>query len=246
MKNGNVFERMESHKKPYYVVDQVISAIQEGRLSTGDRLPPEQQIAEMTGVSRPSVREALVILRFAGVLETRLGDGTYVRRANSAVRRKDTKTALLRLLEGGENPIDVIEARRVIEKGIVNLAIVAVTKEDLVELAELFDEMSRLVRENALDGLLRKDREFHMRVAACAGNVLLEKMLESLFDMMERDLWRDIKKRLLERDERYRLRTVDRHSRILMGLRKQDRRAASRSVDAHFDEVERMFIQRQG
>ena len=74
-----MLEKLESKKKSVYVVEQLLDAIDKGVYSLGDKLPSEQVIVEQTGVSRPSVREALGALRLVGVLETRMGDGTYVK-----------------------------------------------------------------------------------------------------------------------------------------------------------------------
>ena len=71
-----MFRKLQHKKRSAHVVEEVLHAISTGLYTVGDKLPSEQEIAELTGVSRPSVREALGVLRFVGILETKVGDGT--------------------------------------------------------------------------------------------------------------------------------------------------------------------------
>lgn len=86
-----MFERLVSKKKSEHVVEQILEAIKSGRYGPGDKLPPEEEIAKLTGVSRPSVREALGALRLIGILETKVGDGTYVKNADWVMRDERVK-----------------------------------------------------------------------------------------------------------------------------------------------------------
>lgn len=76
------FEEIGNKKKSIQIATQILTAIGNGRVQAGDRLPPEEEIARMTGTSRPSVREALGALQIVGVLETKAGSGTFVRKSN--------------------------------------------------------------------------------------------------------------------------------------------------------------------
>ena len=61
------------------IVRQIRTLISEGKLKSGDKLPPERELAERFKVSRPSVREAMRALESMGLIEIRLGEGTFVR-----------------------------------------------------------------------------------------------------------------------------------------------------------------------
>ena len=74
-----VFEPIRPKKISEEIVDQIKSLISKGDLKPGDRIPSERELAVMLGVSRPSVREAIMVLDAMGFLEARQGGGTYVR-----------------------------------------------------------------------------------------------------------------------------------------------------------------------
>ena len=97
------------------VARQVIQAIETGQFPVGSRLPPEQQLSQEFGVSRPTVREALSCLQFAGYIEPRRGSGTLV---ISAVARGD---APLQRTDPCDL-VDLFEARLEIEPMVVGLA----------------------------------------------------------------------------------------------------------------------------
>ena len=112
-------ERLMETKKPRFVVDQILSSIQDGSLAAGERLPSEAKLAELTGVGRTSVREALAALRLMGVIETHVGNGSYVREtANSEV----VSNGITRAIEQSEEAHQLQEARAVFECGLVRLA----------------------------------------------------------------------------------------------------------------------------
>ena len=76
------FTRLGEVNRPRHVVESILSSIQDGSLVAGERMPSEAKLAELTGVGRTSVREALAALRLMGVVETRVGDGSYVASVN--------------------------------------------------------------------------------------------------------------------------------------------------------------------
>jgi DNA-binding FadR family transcriptional regulator len=97
------------------VTSQLIRSIEAGQFPVGSRLPPEQQLAQEFGVSRPTIREALSCLQFAGYIEPRRGSGTVV---TSAVARGATPLPRTDPCD----PVDLFEARLEIEPLVVGLA----------------------------------------------------------------------------------------------------------------------------
>ena len=73
-----MFDKVVKSTVPGQVIEQIKELLVKGELKRGDRLPPERQLADMLGVSRPSLREALRALEYAGMLETRVGEGIFV------------------------------------------------------------------------------------------------------------------------------------------------------------------------
>ena len=72
------FQRIEPRRLYRQIADQIRGLIRSGEFAAGARLPPERDLAKQLGVSRPSVREALIALEVEGLVEVRIGSGIYV------------------------------------------------------------------------------------------------------------------------------------------------------------------------
>src|SRR4249919_3374233 len=125
---------VESRRLYQQIADQIRELIDRGGFEAGTRLPPERDLALQLGVSRPSLREALIALDVEGRVEVRSGSGVYVSQA--PVDNASKKTAAL-----GESPSQLMEARSVIEGEVVVLACARVTEELLERLRELLKGM---------------------------------------------------------------------------------------------------------
>src|SRR5438045_9272250 len=88
------------------IADQLRALIERGEFAVGTRLPPERDLAVQLGVSRPSVREALIALEVEGLVEVRMGSGIYVRHSDPGAARQRVT---------GEGPLQQIRARQLIE-----------------------------------------------------------------------------------------------------------------------------------
>ena len=99
-----MFDKVVKSTVPGQVIEQIKELLVKGELKRGDRLPPERQLADMLGVSRPSLREALRALEYAGMLETRVGEGIFVRFAVLRARDEDL-AALKEILEQSRGQI---------------------------------------------------------------------------------------------------------------------------------------------
>src|SRR3954468_24374055 len=105
------------------VADRIRAVIHEGQFGIGARLPPERELALQLGVSRPSLREALIALEIDGRVEIRGGSGVYV-----CTPPTDGELATSSL---GESPAELTQARVVVESAIITLAAARVTKASL-------------------------------------------------------------------------------------------------------------------
>ena len=130
------------------IVRQIRTLISEGRLKSGDRLPPERDLAERFRVSRASVREALRSLESMGLIEIRLGEGTFVREIS--VDSLIEPLALV-ILTQREAVGELFEARRLLEPPIAGLAARRSTKEEIQEM-----ERSELLIDDGVGGGARR------------------------------------------------------------------------------------------
>jgi GntR family transcriptional regulator, transcriptional repressor for pyruvate dehydrogenase complex len=159
------------------VIAQLASAIQLGSLRFGDRLPSERMLAEQFGVSRATVRKASQVLADAAVLEIRSGRGSS---SGIYVRSDVVPSSLAASAE--ELPLEeiagVLEARRLFEPRVAQLAGFLATSDDLDELERII-EAQREVADDTMRvrGL---DPSFHLAIARATHNVTLVGLMQTL------------------------------------------------------------------
>lgn len=161
---GRLYER---------IAEAIRGALAEGRHGVGDRLPSERDLAQQHGVSRPTVREAIIALELDGLVEVRTNSGVYV----TALQPQGGKPT-----EPDIGPFELLEARRVFEAEICALAaehIDAAGTETLRVLAQEMGSEDRLVAEAA-------DRAFHLAIARATQNSAMEKTVSMLWDACDR------------------------------------------------------------
>ena len=127
-------KQAEPRRLYHQVADQIRVVIDQGGFTPGTRLPPERELALQLGVSRPSLREALLALEIQGRVEIRMGSGVYVCAAPSA--SPSEPIAL------GDSPSELMQARSVFEGSVINLALARVTKEGLDRVCLLYTSPS--------------------------------------------------------------------------------------------------------
>src|SRR6185312_5226759 len=147
------------------LVDLVIARIQQqislGVLVPGKRIPTETELGDVLGVSRTTIREAVVVLAHMGLLEVRQGDGTYV--MASAPGRESLDQRLRRAAA-----LEVYEVRRPLEIETARLAAARRTASDVRRLRELLAERDKLRAAGKSDQAVDIDVEFHRRIAVLA------------------------------------------------------------------------------
>ncbi len=154
------------------IADRIRALIHSGEFLPGTRLPPERELAQQLGVSRPSVREALIALEIEGSVEIRMGAGVFV---CSPVEKTEHKTPAM-----GESPIELMQARSALEGTVIAMACAAATPHVLRPLAQAIEAMRLAIFERREPWM--HDREFHVGIAAITGNAVLVRLVGELFD----------------------------------------------------------------
>jgi GntR family transcriptional regulator, transcriptional repressor for pyruvate dehydrogenase complex len=164
---------VESRRLYQQIADQIRELIQAGAFEVGGRLPAERELAQQLGVSRPSVREALIALDVEGNVEIRSGSGVYVCNQPQPAARKSVPVL-------GESPRELMQARAAFESAVVVIACSQATAEQVARLREIVRKMGT---ENARSRPpVDLDRQFHMTVAEMTGNSVMVRLIAELFD----------------------------------------------------------------
>lgn len=168
-----MFSAVESRRLYRQVADQMRGLIERGDLVSGSRLPAERELAHMLGVSRPTVREALIVLEVEGFVDIRMGSGIYVTARNSSLTEVPP--------EDFEGPFELLRARAVVECAVAEEAArwakpehVAIMDDNLAKMALAIDDR-RLA--------LALDRDFHVIVSGIINNATLNRFVGSMHDM---------------------------------------------------------------
>ena len=231
------FKRIQIKKKSTQVAEQIIESIRKGVYKVGDKLPPEREIVEKTGVSRPSVREALLALQIVEIIESRAGDGTYVRQG---VENLGVKSRVLSMLEKNEDPFEALEARKILEEGVARVAAQKATPKDLEKIKEALERGIEAEKNQNYESFEETDRDFHLAIIKSCKNSLIEDAIHPFVDVMKQELWRNMKQRWLNK-EQIKV-TIDEHQRIFIALRKKDGEIASKEMVKHLDNSEKRFF----
>jgi len=211
------------------IADQIATLIRRGEYKPGDRLPPERDLAVRLGVSRPSLREALIALEVEGYVEVRIGSGVYVADAQKEARRQ--------VLPPDSGPFELIDARRLIESECAALAAKHATATQLRQMKSALASMSRDRKKHVvpLDG----DHVFHLRIAEASGN--------SALALVVRTLWAQRTGPLFLRLEHHFdtpalwSAAIDEHQAVLDAIEARDPAAARAAMRRHLQMAGRRF-----
>jgi GntR family transcriptional repressor for pyruvate dehydrogenase complex len=230
-----VFNKVQTKKVYMKIVEQVRDLIKEGRLKPGDKLPPEQVLAEEFGTSRPSVREALSALEILGITESRGGKGNFIK-DNFNFPLYEQK---FRELEEEESPFELLEARKVLETEIVGLAAKNATEEEIATIQGSLNKMKDAMTN--IPEIMEFDREFHINIANAAHNTLLFSMMNYLTDLLKEKLWINLKEKswsIPGHPQKY----FEEHNEILNAIKNKDSKGARNRMYDHLAGVERDLL----
>ena len=229
-------ERLTESSRPRYVIDQILSSIQDRTLKPEERLPSEAKLAELTGVGRTSVREALAALRLMGVVETRVGDGSYVAAAaDLRVISKEITHEIARAISASEEALQLQEARAVFEAGMVRLAAERWSAEKAKEFENLLSQMSKAAESEGYADYIRLHRDFHLLLAQATDNAVVESTARSFLEYMDHEGWQDMERQFYLPNRREILKeSVELHRGIVDALSSGDGALASQRVHDHF------------
>ena len=213
---------MASERRLYRsVLEKMQQLIDGGEYPAGGRLPPERELAERFGVSRPTIREAIIALEALGRVEVKTGSGVYVLEAPSS--RHGVYMDI--------SAFELTEARALIEGEAAALAATMISNEQLSELEQALHEMA----DESADGKLYSemaDQKFHHIISQATHNKMLTTVIDDLWYVRDHSQpIHDAHQSICETDGKAR---VLEHQEIFDALKKRDAAAARAAMHAHF------------
>lgn len=203
-----------------------------GELKPGEQLPPERDFAELLGISRVSLRQALTVLETLGIVEIRHGEGTFIAFSNNGF---DNLNAFLSRISNESDPLDILEARKLIEVEIAGLSAKERTEEDLKAMEGILKEMRKKI-ESGEDTLVT-DLNFHLLISESTHNPILISVMNYIGSLMKQNLWKVVKGLSLTtpgRAEKY----LEQHWLIYNAIKNSNSTEAKKAMLEHLESIE--------
>ena len=223
-------QAIESDRLYRKIARQPSELIVSGEFKPGLRLPAERDLAEQLGVSRPSVREALIALEIEGKVEVRVGSGVFVSQNKPA-------KPLLADEDHGEGPFELLQARMTVEGETAAHAAADATPAEVEEIRAAVDELHRCQAEGLPTD--SADRAFHLSIARATHNGPLTSVVELLWDQGRGKMWKQMEKHF--QTAALRAATLRDHRAILVAIAAGDSNGAREAMKKHLSRVSREF-----
>jgi len=232
------FQAVATQRLYEQVAGQVTDLVARGEFKPGDRLPPERDLAKLLGVSRPTVREAMIALEIAGLVEVRVGAGAFI------TEKAQTNGGNHRLFEGvGSSPLELIAARRTIEPEVAALAAQLATPDEIAAIAET---VAMIAAATDTASHRAADHQFHVRIGLASHNNILTTIVD--------ECWAEMYSPMFERmgavtgliaqrcSPQQRDTTVAEHEAVYRAIAARDPAAARAAMDVHLIGVEAILV----
>lgn len=222
------FETIRKNKVYEEVARQIERLILE-KLRPGDKLPAERELAEMLGVSRSSVRDAMRSLELVGLVEPRQGAGTVVREVSTEL----LITPISNVIAHKRQLVsELLDFRKMLEPPLAARAAAHASAEEIAEMEEILRRQSEKLSRG--DPAIEEDSEFHYTIATASGNAVVLKVIDVVMDLL-----RDTRARSLQREGRPQ-KSLAGHRRILAAIKRRDAAAAETAMRRHLKDIEQI------
>ncbi|MGA8108778.1 MAG: FadR/GntR family transcriptional regulator [Acidobacteriaceae bacterium] len=212
------------------VFEQLVSYVVKDEWKAGDRLPPERELCQQLGVARTSLREALKAMELVGMVESRVGDGTFV-----CPRSEFLSRPLLWAFTGSDHEElqEIMEARIIIEENLAALAATRAKPEQVDAIGRAVQLMRSSVGRG--DSTLESDMAFHMAIAEAAQNSILGNAVQLLRNLLRQ--WIVYKLLIPEVPEA----VLKRHAEIYRAIAARKPSAARNAMRLHLEETMKLL-----
>jgi len=224
------FETIRRNKVYEEVARQIQNHIVE-HLKPGDVLPPERELAQMFGVSRGSVRDAIRSLELIGLLEPQQGRGTVVCEPSADALVGPLAAVLI---QKQKLVAELLDVRKIIEPALARRAAQHASAAQIGEMEEILERHSEKVRRGEM--AIEEDTQFHYCIALAADNSVILRIVDVLMDML-----RATRQRSLQTSGRAQ-KSLASHQRILAALKRHDPVASEAAMVRHLEEIEHIVL----
>jgi GntR family transcriptional regulator, transcriptional repressor for pyruvate dehydrogenase complex len=225
------------------VADQVYSQLKEnvvqGVWQPGQKIPSENQLVTLFGVSRASVRMAIQKMIALGLLESKVGDGTYVRASGPGPYINELVSLRLK----AHDQIEIMEFRKALETEALKLAVERATDEDLAELEAIHARARAAHKKRDVDAYYKEDIQFHTQIFRMSKNSIFTAAVQTLGDVLFPHFYTTAKvffQTFAVPSDR-----EDKHTIILESLKRRDARACVRAYSTLAQELTTMYRELQ-
>ncbi len=213
--------------------DAILDKLHSGQWRAGDRLPTERELSEQHGVSRTTVRKALLELKQQGLIEQTVGSGTYVAehaglRLGQRVVQDSSQTT---------SPAELMEARLALEPAIIEMAIRNANAADLRRMEQCCAEAEQA---QTLEAFEHWDAELHQAIADAAHNSFVANVFGLMKTVRAQGDWGQLKKKSVTPERR--LAYQAEHRAIVDALRERDAARAREHTLAHLLHVRQNLL----
>ena len=227
------FERVKNYKIYETVIQQLKQKVSENELNPGDLLPPERTLANLMGVSRASIREALKVLQFIGFIESRPGDGTFISYLHPDILIEKLNSVTASKKE--DLLLDLLELREVLEPRIVEFCVLRATEEELEEIERSFT----LLKDKDEEESSYADAAFHLAIARASKNVMFIRLMETMLAMIQETRAKTLS---LSRQQE---KIWQEHFNIVQSIKNRNAKEAAKAVTLHLYNIRELIEKKE-
>lgn len=211
------------------ILQQMKEQILNGEWKSGEKLPSENELTELFGVSRISVRQALQKLTAIGLIETKIGEGSFVKKLSPGIAMNH----LIPTLYLSSNSLnEVLEFRKIIEGRVVELACLKAVQEDIDNLEKIYFNMEKF--KDDLEKFAQEDYNFHIALS----NITKNSIIIHLYAIIHEELSMAFKEIITIRGNKAGLYY---HKLILDAMKEKNCEKAKKFMDEHMEDLFQTF-----
>ncbi len=240
-----MFKQVRNTRYYLQIVDQIREMIDSGKLKIGDKLPPERTLSEQFGTSRASIREALSALEIIGIVESRSGQGNFIK-VNGLEAPIDGE--MLKELLRSHSPYEIFEARLELEPNLAALTAERATEKEKAKLSKQVEKLNAIgkkVQEDPanIDAYMEEDRKYHLLIGKYAHNSVLFMVFSGVNLMMNEKHWKILKSKCITKDKNI-INYEKEHNAILSAIIEKNANLAKNRIRKHIKGIEKDLFDR--